>query len=71
MFGGVAVGKLNGVDRVLGFFSIRPNWDPPPHPQASVPPLGSGGGGGHTRLGNRGWGPGVSSFDEVTDTAVL
>jgi hypothetical protein len=36
------------VDRVLGFFSSRPNWNPPPpHPQASVspPPFGSGGGG--------------------------
>jgi hypothetical protein len=30
---------------VLGFFSSRPNWDPPPpHPQASVSsPFGSGG----------------------------
>ncbi len=24
------------VDRALGFFSSRPNWDPPPAPQASV-----------------------------------
>jgi hypothetical protein len=27
------------VDRGLGFFSSRPNWEPPPpHPQASAPP---------------------------------
>ncbi len=37
------------VDRVLGFFSSRPNWDP----QTCVPP---GSGGGHTRLRERGWG---------------
>ncbi len=44
---------------VLGFFSSRPNWDPPaPQPQESVSPLlwfgGGGGGGGHTRLRVRG-----------------
>jgi hypothetical protein len=41
---------------VLGFFSSRPNWDPPPpQPQESVspPPLVRGGG-GHTRLRVRG-----------------
>ncbi len=33
------------VDRALGFFSSRPNWDPPTPwlPQASVSPPGSGG----------------------------
>ncbi len=33
--------KLNmDLDRTLGFFSSRPNWNPPPpHLQASVPPL--------------------------------
>ncbi len=39
---------MHRVDRVLGFFSSRPNWDPPlPHTQKSVypPPFGSGGGG--------------------------
>jgi hypothetical protein len=42
------------VDRVLGFFSSRQNWDPPPpHPRASVPPFGFGGG-GHIRLRERG-----------------
>ena len=43
---------------VQGFFSSRPNWDPPPpQPQESVSPpsFGSGGGeGGHTRLRVRG-----------------
>jgi hypothetical protein len=36
-----ADGLDHRVDRVLGFFSSRPNWNPPlPHPQASVfPPL--------------------------------
>jgi hypothetical protein len=33
---------MHRVDRVQGFFSSRPNWDPlPPPPQASVPPLGT------------------------------
>ncbi len=36
---------INPSHRVLGFFSCRPNWDPPPHhPEASVPPSF----GGHT-----------------------
>ncbi len=56
------------VDRMLGFFSSRPNWDPPlPHTQASVfppPPLwlrrkgtlacGRGGGGVPTPIRTRG-----------------
>ncbi len=40
------VGVGHRVDRVLGFFSSRPNWDPPPpHQQVSVspPPLIPGG----------------------------
>jgi hypothetical protein len=64
--------RYNRVDRVLGFFSSRPNWDPPPspppHPQASVPPFGSRGG-GHTRLRERG--VGGPNFDEGTDTVEL
>ena len=52
------------VDRVIGFFSSSPNWDPPPpHPQASVfPPFWfRGGGGGGTVTSGRGgaqWGRG-------------
>ncbi len=44
------------VDRVLGFFSSRPNWEPlPPHPQASVsPPLWFRGGGGTLACGRGG-----------------
>jgi len=40
------------VDRVLGFFSSRPNWDPlyPTHRQASVP-LSFGSGGTHSIAG--------------------
>jgi hypothetical protein len=38
---------------LLGFFSSRPNWDPPPHPQASVPLLWLRGG-GHSLLGEGG-----------------
>jgi hypothetical protein len=55
---------------VLGFFSSRRNWDPPPpHPQASVPsPLVPGE--GHTRLRERGWGEDPNS-DEGTDTVAL
>jgi hypothetical protein len=40
-----SVGCMPRVDRVPGFFTSRPNWDPPPpHPQASVfpRPFGSG-----------------------------
>jgi hypothetical protein len=44
------------IDRVLGIFSSRPNWDSPtPHLQASLSPLlwFTGGGGVHTRLRER------------------
>jgi hypothetical protein len=62
------------VDRRLGFFSSRPNWDPPPpHPQANVspPPLvPGGGGGGNTLACRRGAWRGPNS-DEGTDTVVL
>ncbi len=47
------------VDRVLGFFSCRPNWDPhSPHPPPAgecAPPLLVPVG-GHTRLREKGWG---------------
>ncbi len=58
------------VDRVLGFFSSRPNWDSPTPSHGGEfpsPPLVKGE--GHTRLRERGWG-GPSS-DEGTDTLVL
>ncbi len=44
------------VDRILGFFVSRPNWDPPTHSPTGecVPPLGSGG--GHTFLREGGGG---------------
>jgi hypothetical protein len=46
------------VDRVLGSFSSRPNWDPPPppHPQVSVHPLWFREGGGGTLPCGRGGG---------------
>ncbi len=47
------------VDRVLGLFSNRPNWDfptSPPHPLASVSSPSFGPGGVHTRLRERGCG---------------
>jgi hypothetical protein len=59
------------VDRVLGFFTSRPKWDPPiPHPQASVPPFWFEGGTlSHAELRDRGWvGP---NSEEGTDTLVL
>jgi hypothetical protein len=58
------------VDRVIGFFSSSPNWDPPtPSPAGEcVPPLlVPGGGGGGTVASGRG-GP---NGDEGTDTVVL
>jgi hypothetical protein len=64
------------VDSVLGFFSSRPNWDPPPTPSPAgecVPhPFGSGGPGGEgdTLACCRGGGDGPNS-DEGTDTVVL
>ncbi len=43
----------HSVDRVLGFFTCRPNRDPPPSPAGEVcPPLWAGG--GNTRLRERG-----------------
>jgi hypothetical protein len=40
------------VDRVLSFFSSRPNWNPPPpHPQASVSPAPLVPGGTHSHAG--------------------
>ncbi len=48
--------ESQSIDRVLGFFSSRPNWDPPPTPSPTgecVPLFGSG---GHARLRERGWG---------------
>ncbi len=62
------------VDRVLSFFSSRPNWDSPTpsHAGEGGPPhfgSGGGGGGGHTRLRERGWGS--PNQDEGTDTMVL
>jgi hypothetical protein len=46
------------VDRVLGFFSSRPNWDPPPppHPQASVSHFWFRGGGNTLACGRGGGG---------------
>ncbi len=57
------------VDRVLGFFSSRPNWDPqPPHPQASVPPPILWFPEGRDKLA---CGTGGANSDEGTDTVVL
>jgi hypothetical protein len=44
------------VDRVLGFFSSWPNWDPHPLTRRLVYPPLLFLGGGHTRLQVRGWG---------------
>ncbi len=55
------------VERVLGIFSTRPNWDAPSHPQASVsPPLVPGG-------NTLAWVEGVGgpNSDVGTDTVVL
>jgi hypothetical protein len=46
-------------DRVLCFFSSRPNWDHPHHPQPSVSPFGFGGGGTYSLAGE---GVGGSQF---------
>jgi hypothetical protein len=57
------------VDRVLGFFSSRPNWGPPPPlPQASVSPSfdsGGGGGGGAHLLGGDGVGVPIPTRGQV------
>jgi hypothetical protein len=58
--------NLRLVHRVLGFFSSRPNWDPPlPRPQSSVSPWFVG----DTLACGRG--RGVHSSDEGTDNVVL
>ncbi len=57
MDGTAKIIEKHRVGRVLGFFSSPPNWEPPPpHPQASVFPYLGSGGGGPTRLQERGWG---------------
>jgi hypothetical protein len=60
---------LHRVDKVLSFFSSRPNWEPPPplkHTQAHVPPPPFWfRGEGHIRLRERGWDS--SNSDEGTD----
>jgi hypothetical protein len=47
------------VNRVLGFLSSRPNWDPPPplKPQVSVSPFGTRGGDTLAYRRGGGWGP--------------
>ncbi len=57
------------VDRVLGFFSSRPNWDLP-HPQASVSPPLIPKGGGHSRLRERVW-VGPNSDEGTTSVGSL
>ncbi len=60
---------IHRVDRVLGFFSSRPNWDSPtPSPAGECAPLWFWGE-GHTGLRERGWGS--PNSDEGTDTVVL
>ncbi len=58
------------VDRMFGFFDSRPNWDPHPLARRRVCPPVCLGGGGHTRLRERGWEGGPIS-DEGTFTVVL
>jgi hypothetical protein len=56
------------IDRVLGYFSSRSNWDSPsPENECVPPPFGSGK--GHTRWGERGWGD--PNSDEGADTVLL
>ncbi len=57
------------VDRVLGYFSSRQNWDPPPsHPQGECVPSPFG---GHTRHSLVGKGVGGPNLDKGTDTVLL
>jgi hypothetical protein len=65
----VTVNLYHRLDRVINFFSSRPNWDSPtPSPAGKrVSPLGWGG--VLTRLREREWGGPISS--ERTDTVVL
>jgi hypothetical protein len=70
VFGHVTI--CHRVDRVLSFYSSRWNWNSPtPSPAGSVPPahppFGSEGGGGHTRLRERGMGGGE---DPKSDAAM-
>jgi hypothetical protein len=65
-------GNFHKVDRVLGFFSSRQNWDPPtPHPQASVSPRPFGSGGTHSHAGDGVGGGGGPNSNEGTDTVLL
>jgi hypothetical protein len=61
--------RRHRVDRVLSFFSSRPNWDSPnpSHAGECVPPLWFMGGGYYTLA----WGRGGPNSDEGTDTVVL
>jgi hypothetical protein len=57
----------NRVDRVLGFFSSRPNWDSPspsPTGECVAPSFGSGRGTVHTAMGRGGGGGGGPGSDE-------
>ncbi len=45
--------RTTGFDRVLGFFSSRPNWDHPPLHLTRPPPLWFRGGGTHSFAGER------------------
>jgi hypothetical protein len=59
------------VDRVLGFFSSRSNWNSPtpsPAGECVLPPLLQGGGGTHSLAGE--WVGGLNS-DKGTDSVVL
>jgi hypothetical protein len=58
--------QIHRVDRVPGFFSSRPNWDPcTPSPSGEcVLPFGSERG-GHTRLRERGWGVPIRTREQT------
>jgi hypothetical protein len=60
--------QVHRVDRVLGFFSSRPDWNPftPLTRRRVCPPLWFRGKGKHTRLREREWGS--PNSDEGTDT---
>jgi hypothetical protein len=58
------------IDRVLGFFSSRPNWDPHPITRRRVCSLPLVQGGGAQLMGGKGVG-GCPNSDEGTDTVVL
>jgi hypothetical protein len=73
MEGGERQRWVHRVGRVLSFFSTRWNWDSPTPLAAGEcappPPTLWSGGGGHTRLRERGWGS--PNSDEGTFTVVL